>query len=75
MTKEIKINYKNEDITIVWQPDLCVHAGVCVATLPEVYDPQAKPWLKIENAPTEALMNQVESCPSGALTYFKNEKA
>lgn len=64
-----KIEYTNGEITIVWQPELCKHVGLCVRTLPEVYRPKERPWLRIENATTEALIAQVGTCPSGALTY------
>lgn len=60
--------YSNGEITIVWQPSLCIHSGVCVKTLPKVYHPKEKPWITIENATTEALINQVALCPSGALS-------
>lgn len=66
--------YSNGEITIVWKPKLCTHAGVCVRTLPEVYNPKASPWVKQENATSEALMNQIDKCPSGALSYYLNEK-
>lgn len=66
--------YSNGEITIVWKPKLCTHAGVCVRTLPVVYNPKASPWVKQENATSEALMNQIDKCPSGALSYYLNEK-
>jgi len=65
--------YSNEDITIVWKPDLCIHAAKCVEALPEVYKPREKPWIKIENATTEELIAQVKTCPSGALTHTNNK--
>lgn len=68
-----KIEYSNKDITIVWQPKLCQHSAICVKTLPKVYKPKEKPWLTIENASTEDLKNQVNKCPSGALTFYKNK--
>ncbi len=68
MNKEIKKEYTHEDLTIIWQPALCQHAGVCVKTLPNVYDPKAKPWIKMENATREELISQVSQCPSGALS-------
>lgn len=71
MGKEVE--YSNEDITIVWKPEVCTHAAVCVKTLPKVYNPKGKPWLTIENATTEKLKSQVSSCPSGALTYYENK--
>lgn len=69
-----KIEYSNEELTIVWQPSLCQHAGVCVKMLPLVYNPQERPWIKIENATTEQLTAQVHACPSGALSYRLNNK-
>lgn len=74
MEKEIKKEYTNGELTIVWKPKMCIHAGVCVKTLPKVYNPKAKPWLKIENASTEELKAQILKCPSGALTYYMNDK-
>lgn len=61
-------DYNNGEITIVWEPGKCCHAGVCVKTLPQVYNPKEKPWIKIENATSEELKNQVAKCPSGALS-------
>ena len=60
--------YSNGEITVVWQPQKCIHAGVCVKKLPEVYDPKKVPWVKINNATSEQLKHQVSLCPSGALS-------
>ena len=65
--------YSNGEIIIKWQPKVCQHAGVCVKTLPQVYNPKASPWIAIENATTEELKNQISQCPSGALSYSKNK--
>ena len=72
MTK--KVEYSNKEITIVWQPKLCQHAAVCVKSLPKVYKPKEKPWIAIENASTEALIKQINNCPSGALSFYENKK-
>ncbi|MDT0620796.1 (4Fe-4S)-binding protein [Croceitalea vernalis] len=69
MEKEIVKEYKNGDLTVIWKPKKCIHSEICVKTLPEVYDPNAKPWIKAENASIEALKAQIEKCPSAALTY------
>ncbi len=65
--------YSNGTITIKWQPQKCQHAGVCVKMLPKVYNPKNKPWITVENASTEELINQVNQCPSGALSFYNNE--
>lgn len=61
--------YQKEGLTVIWKPKKCIHSGVCVRTLPKVYDPHSKPWIKPENATVEALKSQIENCPSGALSY------
>jgi uncharacterized Fe-S cluster protein YjdI len=71
--RDIAKNYSNGELTIVWQPKKCIHSGVCVKTLPKVYHPAERPWIKIENATTEELKSQVDKCPSGALSYFMNK--
>ena len=42
--------------------------------LPDVYSPKEKPWVKIENASTAELKNQISKCPSAALSYFENSE-
>ncbi|MFT6747083.1 MAG: putative Fe-S cluster protein YjdI [Glaciecola sp.] len=69
----MKTQYKNEDLTIHWDQSKCSHAGVCVRTLPKVYNPRERPWVKIENASSEALKAQISKCPSGALSYTLND--
>ena len=64
---EKAIKYSNKDITIIWKPKLCIHAGNCVKLLPMVYQPKSRPWITIENATTEELKEQIATCPSGAL--------
>lgn len=64
-----KIEYEHPDLVVIWQPKLCRHTGICVKMLPKVYDPKGRPWLKPEMATKEELTKQIDSCPSGALTY------
>lgn len=65
--------YTNGELTIIWQPEMCVHSGICVQTLPKVYNPKERPWVKVENATTDELIAQVNKCPSGALSYRLNK--
>lgn len=70
------IKYPKGEFMILWQPKVCIHAGVCVKTLPKVYDPHARPWIRVENATSQELIEQVARCPSGALTieYYRTSK-
>jgi uncharacterized Fe-S cluster protein YjdI len=67
--KEIVKEYSNGDLTVIWKPKKCIHSGICVKTLPDVYDPKGRPWIKPENASRESLISQIDTCPSGALSY------
>ncbi|THV59598.1 (4Fe-4S)-binding protein [Flagellimonas alvinocaridis] len=67
---EITKEYSNGEITVVWKPKLCQHAGICVKMLPQVYNPKDKPWIKAENASTQELKNQIAHYPSGALSHY-----
>ena len=69
----MKKQYQNEEITIHWNQSKCIHAGVCVRTLPKVYNPKERPWIKIENASSDELKKQINRCPSGALSYTLNK--
>lgn len=68
----LKKEYTNGEVTIVWQSGLCHHAGECVKHLPEVFKPREKPWINPENGSTEQIINAVTKCPSGALTFYMN---
>jgi uncharacterized Fe-S cluster protein YjdI len=47
----------------------CIHTGICLRALPEVFDVRARPWVRMENASTDAIIAAVEKCPTGALRY------
>lgn len=67
--------YTNGEITVVWQPRMCAHSGVCARGLSSVFQPKEKPWIKIDGATTEEIKNTIDKCPSGALSYFMNADA
>ncbi len=71
---DVKKEYSNGEITVVWKPKLCFHAKECVHGLPDVFKPKDKPWIQVSNASSEALQATVEKCPSGALTYYLNKE-
>lgn len=71
---EIVKKYSNGELTVIWKPKLCIHSAICVHTLPSVYNPDEKPWIKAENASTAALKAQIAKCPSGALSYEMDNK-
>jgi uncharacterized Fe-S cluster protein YjdI len=64
--------YTNGEVTVVWKPGICQHSGNCWRGLIQVFDPRERPWIKMDGATTERIIEQVKKCPSGALSYFVN---
>ncbi|WP_242085662.1 (4Fe-4S)-binding protein [Aestuariivivens sediminis] len=69
-----KREYTNGEVTVVWEAKKCVHSGICVKGLPEVFRPRFRPWVKIDAATSDNIINQVKQCPSGALSYYLNNR-
>ncbi|MFR9166333.1 MAG: (4Fe-4S)-binding protein [Dysgonomonas sp.] len=67
------LKYSNGEITVVWEPALCMHAGNCMQMLPEVYRPDKRSWIDVSKASTEELVAQIGCCPTGALSFTKDE--
>ena len=61
--------YKNEHIIVHWFPELCAHPGICLRLLPEVFNLNQRPWINVDAAEPEEIINTIDKCPSGALRY------
>lgn len=68
MTKRLQV-YESPEITVTFDPNVCIHSGVCVRGLPLVFDVHRKRWIRPERAAPDAVAAQVARCPSGALQY------
>ncbi|MEI6748714.1 MAG: (4Fe-4S)-binding protein [Bacteroidota bacterium] len=69
-----KIKYSNDEITVIWQPELCQHYAYCFSQQPEVFNPGVGKWIDPYGANSERIIEQVNRCPSGALSYTRREK-
>jgi uncharacterized Fe-S cluster protein YjdI len=65
-------HYTNGEITVNWLPEKCIHSTKCWRGLAEVFNPRAKPWINMDGAATDKIAAQVDTCPSGALSYILN---
>lgn len=71
--KDIKKEYTNGEVTIVWQSRKCIHSAMCVKNNPDVFHPKEKPWILPENSTSEKIMDTINKCPSGALSFYLNK--
>jgi uncharacterized Fe-S cluster protein YjdI len=68
MAKRLQV-YETPEITVTFDPDICIHSGACVRGLPAVFDIKRKRWVRPELASAAEVAAQVARCPSGALQY------
>lgn len=68
------LKYTNGEVTVVWKPGTCIHSTLCWKGLIEVFNPRERPWVNMQGAATEKIVDQVRKCPSGALSYFLNNE-
>lgn len=62
-------DYENDELIVHWRPSLCEHCEHCVNNLPEVFDIKARPWVNIHGASKQRIIETVNLCPPGALSY------
>ena len=65
--------YTGKDIDVEFSATRCIHAARCVHGLPEVFNPDGKPWIKPDGAKAEKLAEVVRQCPTGALRYKRHD--
>lgn len=66
MTKRLQ-TYEAPDITVTFDPGVCIHSAKCVRGLPAVFDVKRPRWIQLEHASPDEIAAQVARCPSGAL--------
>ncbi len=66
MSRRLQV-YETPEITVTFDPEVCIHSGVCISGLPAVFDVRRKRWVRPERATPEQVEAQIARCPSGAL--------
>ena len=71
--KEDIHQYSGEEIEVSYDVQRCIHARECVNGLPEVFDPDKRPWIDPDNADVAELADVITACPTGALHFERTD--
>ncbi len=66
--------YTGKDILVYFNLSVCSHSAICIRKLPEVFNLKKRPWICPDGADYRLVMQIIEECPSGALSYSVNGK-
>lgn len=66
--------YSNNEIIITYEPCVCTNSGRCAKELSDVFRTSVIPWIDLDGADSERILEQVDRCPSGALKAQRRQK-
>jgi uncharacterized Fe-S cluster protein YjdI len=72
--KEIVKKYSNNDVTVIWKPNVCIHSTNCLKGSLKIFNPKRRPWIDMNAGTTEEIIKIVNNCPSGALSFQKEKE-
>ena len=65
--------YRGSGLVVRYDVKRCIHAAECVKGLPQVFDPNAKPWVQPGKAAADQVIAVIGRCPTGALSVTKED--
>ncbi|MFD1512814.1 CDGSH iron-sulfur domain-containing protein [Halomarina rubra] len=65
--------YHGADVEVTYDVKRCIHVRECVKGLPNVFDADRRPWIRPDEAATDAVTEVIERCPTGALHYERTD--
>ncbi|HRP06946.1 MAG TPA: (4Fe-4S)-binding protein [Gemmatimonadales bacterium] len=66
MTDRLQV-YESDTVRVTFDPRICIHSGICLRTLPAVFDISRRRWIDPKRASADEGIAAVAKCPSGAL--------
>ncbi|OOZ39260.1 hypothetical protein BOW53_12435 [Solemya pervernicosa gill symbiont] len=69
MSESVKFKFPGTQIDVEWDSRLCIHMGECGQAEGELFEGGREPWCKPDLVDLDNVVDVIERCPSGALTY------
>lgn len=69
MSDPIVNRYPGQRIDVDWDGRLCIHIGECGRAHGDLFVANRQPWCQPDKVAVEAVVEVVQRCPTGALTY------
>lgn len=70
---EVLRRYDGQGVVVHWEPKLCIHFANCIRMQPGVFDPNARPWVRVDAASVDDFASAIRACPTGALRYERTD--
>jgi len=73
MSEQEKYTFPGEQVDVEWDGRLCIHIGECGQSAGELFVGGRQPWCQPDLTSADAVVDIVERCPSGSLTYHRKD--
>lgn len=65
--------FRGTDLDVTWDERLCIHVSECTRAEQRCFGGGEKPWGRPDDARPAEVTEVIRRCPSGALTYERND--
>jgi uncharacterized Fe-S cluster protein YjdI/CDGSH-type Zn-finger protein len=62
-------DYEHDGLTVHWDSSRCIHVGACLQRGDGAFDSTRRPWVDLTLTDHDTVVDAVEACPTGALTW------
>jgi CDGSH-type Zn-finger protein/uncharacterized Fe-S cluster protein YjdI len=69
MSSDPNVDYPGNEVSVEWDGRLCIHVGECGRAEGDLFVGGREPWCQPDLVSVDEVVEVVERCPTGALSY------